>query len=148
MENKKTYNEQLAERGTSAFLVARNITKQGQVRKAFVFVPADRAGALVDKLQLKTPADKLGGRFVCIRAGQVVLTLDPASGVCAVANYAGQTGRGVRLHEKLKESVQAYMADFHKGVAVQFSTDDDLVPMPDSFQKTGGAITLDDIMGL
>ena len=148
---RKTYNEQLDEQGTTKFLLRRSVNQEKhKIGACFVFVPnIEKAQSFVRMLNAPTPAAKIAGRFVCVRNNNIVLALDIESGACSVADFSTQTKRGKRNHEKLKEGVVAYMNDFHKGVAVDFSTDNDFVPMLDNYQSTGGQpLDIDDLLAL
>lgn len=149
--NGKTYNEVLNEKGTKEYLLATLKTKEGEIKKAVVFIPQAKITLLNQAKGWSLPCDS--NIKVVLRAGApvMVLKLDEGgnyTGEVQVANYSNQTSRGKRLHEKLLEGAIDLIQSFSKGVDVVITTNENLTPAPDCYKGGATEYTIDDLLNL
>lgn len=153
MTEKKTYNETLNEKGTIAYLTAKQQKKEtGEIIKAFIFIPADRVEAVNEAKGWELPTGS--NQKVLLRGGKPCFTAIMDSdgkytGKILQPDYSAQTARGRRLHEKIKEGFEDLFNTYAQGTAIEYETSQAMRPAPDAFQNRGGKeYTIDDLLGL
>lgn len=153
-ERTKTYNEQLNEKGTMAYLTAKSMNHTtGEITKAFIFIPADKVQTVNEAKGWNLPE---GSNIkVLIRNGRpcFIAVCDDNGGYTGKIyqpDYTGQSARGRRTHEKIKEGFEDLFASYAKGVEIEYETRlDSCIPANDPFGSRGGVeYTIDDLLGL
>lgn len=159
-KTKKTYNEQLNERGDAVFIMKKNITKDKKIKKAFVYIPDycdnpddEKWDKVVDFLDKKGMGgcDDLSfvcGGFVAIADDKVLLVASPKRRKIYRADFTGLTGRGLRLNEKYIEGAIDYLEKYHQIENPDIVINEYLTPKADCFKKATADLSIDDLMDL
>lgn len=144
---KTNYNEQLNKAGDARFLMRKNISKAGNIKAAFVYVPNDeKARAIASKCdsQYIPSVDS----YIVIRNDSIIMQIEK-SGAIKTGDFSTLTGRGKRLYEKHIEGAVDYLRAFHNVDAQPATIDSHMQVMRDCFQGAGAvALTIDDLLGL
>ena len=149
----KNYNAQLNQAGDSSYVMKKTITKDNNIKKAFIYVPADKAVALLSMLNNKggnnTIDEKaIADSMVLIRNNNIVAIVKGDS--IRFGNYktAGYTARGIRLNEKHIEGLIDYNKTYNKVEKSNVIIDDSLSSIADCFKTTTATLTIDDLLSL
>ena len=152
-KTKKTYNDQLNEVGGASFVMKKNIDKDNNIKKAFIYVPADKAMALLTMLNTKGGDNNISEKdiadsMVLIRDNNIVAVVKGDKVWYGNYKNQGYTGRGLRLNEKHIEGLVDYAKTFGKVANPEVILDDSLNTIKDSFKTTAAALTIDDLLAL
>lgn len=148
----KNYNTQLNQAGDSSYVMKKTISKDNNIKKAFIYCPGDKATALLSMLNNKggdnnIDAGTIADSMVLIRNNNIVGIVKGDS--IRFGNYKnkGYTSRGIRINEKHIEGLVDYNKVYNK-IESKVIIDDSLATIADCFKTTAATLTIDDLLSL